>query len=213
GELLGHDRDGLGKHRRGRRVVQVDQAARRLGRGGGAGASRVRGGGAGASRVRGGGAGASRVGGGGGAARPGGGGGARADTRGGGGGGGVRGGGAGANSVRELLGRAGAPGLACPLHVLHDELSLTGVLAERPGQRRRPRSRRRRLAPRPGAQEPWRRAISSVSCGTTLNRSPTTPKSASSRIGASGSLLITMMVFEVCMPARCWIAPEMPTAR
>jgi len=31
-------------------------------------------------------------------------------------------------------------------------------------------------------------------------------------VGASGSLLIATMVFEVCMPARCWIAPEMPTA-
>src|ERR1700689_916704 len=54
--------------------------------------------------------------------------------------------------------------------------------------------------------------ISSVSCGTTWDRSPTTPKSASSNIGASASLLITMMVLEVCMPARCWMAPEMPTA-
>src|SRR5580692_7973920 len=54
--------------------------------------------------------------------------------------------------------------------------------------------------------------ICSVSCGTTWNRSPTTPKSASSNIGASASLLITMMVLDVCMPARCWMAPEMPTA-
>src|ERR1022692_540706 len=53
----------------------------------------------------------------------------------------------------------------------------------------------------------------SISCGTTENRSPTTPKSASSKMGASASLLTTMIVFEVCIPARCWMAPEMPTAR
>ena len=50
------------------------------------------------------------------------------------------------------------------------------------------------------------------SCGTTLNRSPTTPKSARSKIGASASLLTATIVFDVCMPARCWIAPEMPSA-
>jgi hypothetical protein len=37
-------------------------------------------------------------------------------------------------------------------------------------------------------------------------------KSASSKIGASGSLLIATMVFNVCIPARCWMAPEIPTA-
>jgi electron transfer flavoprotein alpha subunit len=31
-------------------------------------------------------------------------------------------------------------------------------------------------------------------------------------VGASGSLLTAMIVFDVCMPARCWIAPEMPSA-
>src|ERR1700733_10920166 len=31
-------------------------------------------------------------------------------------------------------------------------------------------------------------------------------------MGASASLLIAMIVFDVCIPARCWIAPEMPTA-
>ena len=44
-------------------------------------------------------------------------------------------------------------------------------------------------------------------------RSPTTPKSTSSKIGASSSLLTATIVFEVCMPARCWIAPEMPLRR
>src|SRR5262249_27537453 len=58
----------------------------------------------------------------------------------------------------------------------------------------------------------FRLPISSRSCGTTLNRSPTTPKSASSKIGASGSLFTAIIVLDVCMPARCWIAPEMPIA-
>ena len=43
-------------------------------------------------------------------------------------------------------------------------------------------------------------------------RSPMMPKSASSKMGASGSLLTAVMVLEVCMPARCWIAPCMPGA-
>ena len=38
------------------------------------------------------------------------------------------------------------------------------------------------------------------------------PRSAISKIGASSSLLTAMIVFDVCMPARCWIAPEMPSA-
>ena len=32
------------------------------------------------------------------------------------------------------------------------------------------------------------------------------------KMGASSSLLIATMIFESFMPARCWIAPEMPTA-
>ena len=62
-----------------------------------------------------------------------------------------------------------------------------------------------------GAQ-PLRLVISSVAAGRTVCRSPTTPKSTSSKIGASSSLLTATIVFEVCMPARCWIAPEMPLA-
>src|SRR6185312_3540486 len=129
GEFVRHGRDGLGDHRRGRRVVQIDQW------------------------------------------------------------------------VRVLLGCAGGPRLACPVGVVHDKPQPSWTSSPVPGP------------PTAPDQDPWRRAISSVSCGTTLNRSPTTPKSASSKIGASGSLLITMMVLDVCMPARCWIAPEMPTAR
>jgi len=60
--------------------------------------------------------------------------------------------------------------------------------------------------------QPLRFLTSAVACGSTENRSPTTPKSTSSKIGASSSLLMAMIVFEVCMPARCWMAPEMPAA-
>ena len=35
---------------------------------------------------------------------------------------------------------------------------------------------------------------------------------AALKIGASGSLLIATMTFELDMPARCWIAPEIPQA-
>ncbi len=52
----------------------------------------------------------------------------------------------------------------------------------------------------------------SVSSGTILKRSPTKPTSATWKIGASSSLLMAMMTLESFMPARCWIAPEMPTA-
>ena len=62
------------------------------------------------------------------------------------------------------------------------------------------------------AHQPFRLAISSVRAGMIVNRSPTTPKSASWKMGASASLLTATIVFEVCMPARCWMAPEMPTA-
>ena len=58
----------------------------------------------------------------------------------------------------------------------------------------------------------FRARIASVSWGTIVNWSPTTPKSAMSKIGASGSLLIATMVLAVCMPTRCWVAPEMPIA-
>ena len=62
------------------------------------------------------------------------------------------------------------------------------------------------------AAQALRALTASVSAGATVKRSPTTPKVAISKIGASLSLLIAMIVFEVCMPARCWIAPEMPNA-
>jgi hypothetical protein len=52
----------------------------------------------------------------------------------------------------------------------------------------------------------------SRSFGSTLCTSPTMPRSATEKIGASGSLLMAMMFLEPFMPTRCWVAPEMPAA-
>ena len=48
--------------------------------------------------------------------------------------------------------------------------------------------------------------------GDTWKRSPTTPRSAIFRIGASASLLIATMRFAPFIPTTCWRAPLMPTA-
>lgn len=53
----------------------------------------------------------------------------------------------------------------------------------------------------------------SISLGTTECTSPTMPRSATPKTGASGSLLIAMMVPESFIPTRCCMAPEMPHAR
>ena len=52
----------------------------------------------------------------------------------------------------------------------------------------------------------------STSSGTTVWTSPTTARSLNSKIGACGSLLIAMIVFEFCMPTLCCTAPEIPSA-
>ncbi len=52
----------------------------------------------------------------------------------------------------------------------------------------------------------------SMSLGTTLCTSPTTPRSAMPKIGASPSLLTQMMLSDPFMPTMCWVAPEMPSA-
>ena len=57
-----------------------------------------------------------------------------------------------------------------------------------------------------------RARTSSVSFGTIWCRSPTTPMSQKSKIGAFGSLLIATIVPEPCIPTLCWIAPEIPQA-
>jgi hypothetical protein len=60
--------------------------------------------------------------------------------------------------------------------------------------------------------DPRRALTSSVSFGRTAFRSPTTPRSAKSKIGAFSSLLIATIVPLPFMPTLCWIAPEMPQA-
>ena len=62
-------------------------------------------------------------------------------------------------------------------------------------------------------QPPFFALTASVSFGRILCRSPTTPRSQNSKIGAFGSLLIARMFSELCMPTLCWIAPEIPAAR
>ncbi|SDQ78263.1 hypothetical protein SAMN04489742_2543 [Arthrobacter crystallopoietes] len=56
---------------------------------------------------------------------------------------------------------------------------------------------------RSGQVQPRRAFISSINWGTTVKTSPTTPKSAISKIGASPSLLMATIVLAVCMPERC----------
>src|SRR5206468_11413759 len=53
---------------------------------------------------------------------------------------------------------------------------------------------------------------SSVSLGTISCRSPTTPRSQNSKIGAFGSLFTATIVPDPCIPTLCWIAPEVPHA-
>lgn len=60
-----------------------------------------------------------------------------------------------------------------------------------------------RIPKAPGPQIYLRFFSSSVACGATLNRSPTTPKSAISKMEASSSLFTATMVLEVCIPALC----------
>jgi hypothetical protein len=52
----------------------------------------------------------------------------------------------------------------------------------------------------------------SIRAGSTLCTSPTIPRSATEKMGASWSLLIAMMFLEPFIPTRCWVAPEMPHA-
>lgn len=54
--------------------------------------------------------------------------------------------------------------------------------------------------------------IFSFISGIALKRSPTSPRSATWKIGASGSLLMATISLESFMPAMCWMAPEIPTA-
>ncbi len=76
------------------------------------------------------------------------------------------------------------------------------------------RAERRREVDRPcHVRRAYPRArTSSVSLGTIWWRSPTTPRSQKSKMGAFGSLLIATIVPELCIPTLCWIAPEIPHA-
>ena len=104
--------------------------------------------------------------------------------------------------------RAGEPGRASPDDEDADLDPLVGRIGGS-GDRVR-RGEGRRVVGRTDAHARARSA--SVSFGRIWCRSPTTPKSANSKIGAFGSLLIATIVFELCMPTLCWIAPEIPHA-
>ena len=52
----------------------------------------------------------------------------------------------------------------------------------------------------------------SISLGTTLCTSPTIPRSATEKMGASRSLFTATMFFDPFIPTRCWVAPEIPRA-
>src|SRR4029077_4216652 len=58
--------------------------------------------------------------------------------------------------------------------------------------------------------EPQRFFSASMSLGSTLCTSPTMPRSATEKIGASASLLTAMMLSLFFMPTRCCVAPEIP---
>ena len=105
--------------------------------------------------------------------------------------------------------RGSQTGRACA----DDQEADVDPLVDRVGRRRdrlRGRPRRRELS--------WANAhdvrarTSSTSFGTIACRSPTTPRSENSKIGAFASLLIATITFEPCIPTLCWIAPEMPSA-
>ena len=114
--------------------------------------------------------------------------------------------------------RTASAGSGCAQVGVIDEDVRTSGRAEPPRRPRRrgPRHRRwrgpRRRRRTERAGQPLRLVTFSAAAGSTVCRSPTTPKSTSSKIGASSSLLTATIVFEVCMPARCWMAPEMPLA-
>ena len=72
---------------------------------------------------------------------------------------------------------------------------------------------RRGLRTQTSGGRPQRRAlIAAMSLGSTLVTSPTTPRSATLKMGASRSLLIAMMFCASFMPTTCRVAPEIPHA-
>ena len=121
----------------------------------------------------------------------------------------------GARRQRQVAaGHAGAPGqLGDVARLMGRSLGLvSGHVADEPRSVSRATGSPDDVRSLQGGAQPLRCLTSSVTAGRTVWRSPTTPKSTSSKIGASSSLLTATMVLEVCMPARCWMAPEMPAA-
>src|ERR671935_97213 len=104
--------------------------------------------------------------------------------------------------------RAGEPGRAGADHEHADLDPLVLRIARRRDELRG--GERRWVVRRFQAALRWR--TSSVSLGTISCTSPTTPRSAYSKMGAFGSLLIATITPELCMPTLCWIAPEIPQA-
>jgi len=88
--------------------------------------------------------------------------------------------------------------------------SAAGGHASPPGVRGSPRRTWRPYVATPAYA--FRACRAAISCGTTVKTSPTTPKSAMSKMGASPSLFTATIVLAVCIPALCWMAPEMPRA-
>ena len=98
---------------------------------------------------------------------------------------------------------------------LADRHAVPAPLLELPGEPADLGRRNRRPAhpPELGAHRASLRASSrSITAGTTVRASPTTPRSASSKIGAAGSLLTARMQWACLTPITCWGAPLMPTA-
>ena len=93
-----------------------------------------------------------------------------------------------------------------------DEHADLDALLVRRGADRVGRAEGRREVARPRHERYARPRTSSVSLGTIWCRSPTTPRSQKSKIGAFASLLIATIVPDPCMPTLCWIAPEIPHA-
>lgn len=48
--------------------------------------------------------------------------------------------------------------------------------------------------------------------GRIVLKSPTMPRCAPLKMGASGSVLMATMSLEPLISARCWVAPEIPMA-
>ena len=84
--------------------------------------------------------------------------------------------------------------------------------ARQPGGRGGAGAARVRLPAGPGRAGQLLALRASINFGNTLCTSPTIPRSATEKMGASWSLLMATMFFEFFMPTMCWVAPEIPHA-